>query len=99
MNWSRVACVSDRDPVLPGMDTLTPATVTVAPVVWGPPPAETITRFWAKVIPTPDCWWWTGAVSYPDGYGRISWTQDGERRTLSAHRFALLVDAGSLDHR
>jgi len=90
--------VSDGDPVLPGMDTLTPPTVVVAPVVWGPPPVDTITRFWTKVTRTPDCWWWTGAVSYPDGYGRISWTQHGERRTLSAHRFALLLHAGTLDH-
>lgn len=91
--------VSDGDPMLPGMDTLTPPTVVVvAPVVWGPPPVDTITRFWAKVIPTPDCWWWTGAVSYPDGYGRISWTQHGQRRTLSAHRFALLLHAGTLEH-
>jgi len=28
----------------------------------------------------------------------ISWTQDGGRRTLSAHRFALLLAAGTLDH-
>ena len=90
--------MSDGDPMLPGMDTLTPPTVVVAPMVWGPPPVDTITRFWAKVIPTADCWWWTGAVSYPDGYGRISWTQDGARRTLSAHRFALLLAAGTLDH-
>ena len=64
-----------------------------APVfVWGPPPVDTVTRFWAKVTRTPGCWWWGGAVSHPDGYGRITFTQDGDRRTLSAHRFALLLD-------
>jgi len=52
----------------------------------------------AKVTRTPECWWWCGAVSNPDGYGRITWTQDGTRRSLSAHRFALLLYLGRLDH-
>ncbi|GAB2917856.1 hypothetical protein GCM10027047_14470 [Rhodococcus aerolatus] len=66
--------------------------------MWGPPPAETTTRFWAKVTRTPGCWWWGGAVSHPDGYGRITWTQDATPRSLSAHRFALLLDLGELRH-
>jgi len=57
-----------------------------------------VARFWAKVTRTPGCWWWGGAVSHPDGYGRITWTQDGVRRTLSAHRFALLLELGALGH-
>jgi hypothetical protein len=85
---------------LPGLETdLDHNPDAVTPVfVWGPPPAETVTRFWAKVTRTPGCWWWGGAVSHPDGYGRITFTQDRTRRTLSAHRFALLLDQGQLRH-
>lgn len=85
---------------LPGLDDTVPGTdaAAAARVVWGPPPADTVSRFWAKVTRTPGCWWWGGAVSHPDGYGRLSFTQDGAPRTLSAHRFALLLDAGTLSH-
>jgi len=83
--------------ILPGLGL--PIDDTLVPVaVWTPPPPDTITRFWAKVTRTPGCWWWGGAVSHPDGYGRISWTHHGQRRTLSAHRFALLLDTGPLGH-
>lgn len=84
---------------LPGLDIGSANAVDAGPAfVWGPPPAETVTRFWAKVTCTPGCWWWGGAVSHPDGYGRITWTQDGTRRSLSAHRFALLLALGRLEH-
>lgn len=51
--------------------------------------------FWKKVAPQPDgCWLWMGAVS-DDGYGRITWSHRGKSRTVSAHRFALLLFLGS----
>lgn len=87
----------------PGVDQLClPGLAVLAPdehplLRWGPPPPATVGRFWSRVIRTPGCWWWTGAVSYPDGYGRLSVTQDGVTRTLSTHRFALLLDHGDLD--
>lgn len=91
--------MSEGGPTLPGMGSLSPtAGVVAAGHVWTTPPPVTVARFWAKVTRTPGCWWWSGALSHPDGYGRISWTQDGQRRSLSAHRFALLVDAGHLVH-
>lgn len=80
---------------LPGLGALAPAAGNPRPR-WGPPPPATVARFWSKVTRTPGCWWWTGAVSYPDGYGRLSVTQHGDTRTLSAHRFALLLDLGQL---
>ncbi len=94
-NTSGVTHTDDGHPVLPGFDHPLPEPTT-NPVVWGAPPADTVDRFWSKVTRTPGCWWWTGAVSHPDGYGRISWTQNGAPRTLSAHRFALLLDLGQL---
>jgi len=95
-NTSGVRHADDGHPVLPGFDHLVTGPIT-APVVWGAPPAGTVARFWSKVTRTAGCWWWTGAVSHPDGYGRITWTQDGAARTLSAHRFALLLDLGQFE--
>lgn len=85
---------------LPGLHLVAAGPLAVAEpaFVWGPPPAVTTARFWAKVTRTPGCWWWGGAVSNPDGYGRITWTEDGIRRSLSAHRFALLLSLGALTH-
>lgn len=83
--------MSEGEPVLPGMGHLRPAGNPAATRTWPLPPEHTVARFCAKVTCTPGCWWWTGALSHPDGCGRISWTQDGQRRTLSAHRFALLI--------
>lgn len=40
------------------------------------------------------CWIWCGPISTPDGYGRFTWQVDGRRRTVSAHRFALMVALG-----
>lgn len=59
-----------------------------------PPTAATIERFWARVVRGPHCWLFTGAISGGDGYGRISWRRDGVSRTMSAHRFALLLAYG-----
>lgn len=66
------------------------------------PTERAVERFWANVIKGPDnpvtgrqsCWLWVGPISTPDGYGRISWQQNKMRRTLSAHRFALLLELG-----
>ena len=67
------------------------------------PTARAVARFWNNVVKGPDdpetgrvsCWLWVGPISTPDGYGRISWQQDNSRRTLSAHRFALLLHSGN----
>ncbi|MDX2359061.1 hypothetical protein [Dietzia sp. PP-33] len=60
------------------------------------PTAVTIERFWNRVIKAPGngCWIFTGAVSGGDGYGRITWRSGGLSRTMSAHRFALLLAYG-----
>lgn len=58
--------------------------------------AKTEARFWTKVVKTPTCWLWRSAVSHPDGYGRFTFTDGGTPRTLSAHRFALLLAYGDL---
>lgn len=53
-------------------------------------------RFWSNVVKGPgnECWIWSGAISSPDGYGRFTWQERGQRRTMSAHRFALLAALG-----
>jgi hypothetical protein len=61
------------------------------------PTARTIANFHAKIVTTPRCHWWTGAVSHPDGYGRICYRSGNVQRTLSTHRFALFIASGSLD--
>jgi hypothetical protein len=55
-------------------------------------------RFWNTVVKGPgsSCWIWCGAVSSPDGYGRFTWQHGSVRRTLSAHRVALLLERGEL---
>lgn len=66
--------------------------------------SDAVARFWRHVVKSPSCWFWTGAISSPDGYGRFTWQRNGRTRSLSAHRVALLVsgyplDAGSVgDH-
>lgn len=53
-------------------------------------------RFWSQVVRGSGarCWIWCGAVSSPDGYGRFTWQVNGYRRTVSAHRIALMIDCG-----
>lgn len=63
----------------------------------GPLTAKTVARFWMKVVKTPTCWWWRSAVSFPDSYGRFTFTDGVSPRTLSAHRFALLLEYGDLE--
>lgn len=58
---------------------------------------ETVTeKFWSRVVKSSTCWWWTGAISTPDGYGRITWRRSHRQRSLSAHRFALMLTEPSL---
>lgn len=59
-----------------------------------PPTDAAIAHFWARVVRTPDCLLWVGSISGGDGYGRITWRRDGVSRTMSAHRFALLLAHG-----
>lgn len=56
-------------------------------------PAGVADRFWAKVVCAPGQghWIFTGAVSSPDGYGRVTFTQCGRQYCVSAHRFALWI--------
>lgn len=88
--------------VFPGMEDmrqLVSAPAARGETRWDPtllPPSATIARFHAKVVRTPTCWWWTGAISHPDGYGRISYRIGDRARTLSAHRFAMLVSGVEL---
>ena len=34
------------------------------------PTGRIVSLFWSKVVKSPTCWYWTGAISDPDGYGR-----------------------------
>ena len=60
------------------------------------PDEKAICRFWSNVVcgPGSACWLWVGPISTPDGYGRFSWQVGGHRRTVSAHRFALMISTG-----
>jgi len=89
---------SPPDPVLPALEFLIPPQAqTAAESETVPAPsAQTISRFWSRVVTTPTCWWWTGAISSPDGYGRITYSNNAVPVTLSAHRFALLLANGGL---
>lgn len=55
------------------------------------PDAATEERFWSHVVRSRRCYFWTGAVSSPDGYGRITFRRNNRQRAMSAHRFALLL--------
>ena len=61
-------------------------------------PSRAVTRFQARVVKTMDCWFFTGAISSPDGYGRVTFTTGGKEVTLSAHRFAALIAYDVLPH-
>lgn len=51
-------------------------------------------RFWSRVVKTDTCWLWTGAISSPDGYGRMAIHHDGRQRSVATHRLALwMADA------
>lgn len=53
--------------------------------------------FTARLVdaPTTGCLLWTASISSNDGYGRITWRHHGRSRTVSAHRFALMLAAGA----
>lgn len=49
-------------------------------------------RFFSRVIKTDSCWLWTGAISSPDGYGRMAIHHQGrqpQREPVATHRLAL----------
>lgn len=48
-------------------------------------------RFWAKVLKTDGCWFWTGTVA--GGYGQFS-AADGSR--VTAHRFSWELQNGAI---
>lgn len=60
------------------------------------PTRNDVERFWAKVVRSPSCWFYVGTISSPDGYGRFTFQRDNKQRTMSAHRFALLVSGVEL---
>lgn len=56
-----------------------------------------IALFWSKVVKSPTCWYWTGAISAPDGYGRFNYQRNNRQRTVLAHRFSVEMVHGILD--
>ncbi|WP_231610439.1 HNH endonuclease signature motif containing protein [Rhodococcus sp. CX] len=61
------------------------------------PSAANIAAFWAKVVKSPTCWYWVGAISAPDGYGRLNFQRENRQRTVLAHRFAVELVHGPLE--
>lgn len=60
-------------------------------------PTDTaVAAFHSKIVTTPGCLIFCGAISDPDGYGRMTWRSGGVSRTMSAHRFALTLAFGEL---
>lgn len=49
------------------------------------------------MVVSPTCWYWVGAISIPDGYGRFTWQRGGVQRTLAAHRFSLLASGQDIE--
>ncbi|WP_238774494.1 HNH endonuclease [Prescottella equi] len=60
------------------------------------PSAENVASFWSKVVKSPTCWYWVGAISAPDGYGRFNFQRDNRQRTMLAHRFSVELVHGPL---
>lgn len=46
-------------------------------------------RFFSRVIKTDSCWLWTGAISSPDGYGRMALHHQRRQQSVATHRLAL----------
>ena len=83
-------------PTLPApLDAGSPASLTTDPTL--EPDARAETLFWRHVIRGPGCWWWVGAISTPDGYGRITYRRGHRQRAVLAHRFALMLDDPEFD--
>lgn len=86
-----------EEPPLPGM----PRPLTPPPADGGQrvrrsapelhPTSDDVRRFERKIVKSPTCWFWVGAISTPDGYGRFTFQSGSVQRTMLAHRFALLV--------
>ncbi|MCK8674859.1 HNH endonuclease [Rhodococcus sp. HM1] len=60
------------------------------------PSKANIAAFWSKVIKSPTCWYWVGAISAPDGYGRFNFQRQNRQRTMLAHRFSVELVHGPL---
>lgn len=60
-------------------------------------PQQVRDRFWSKVdVRDPDeCWEWQAAIAR-DGYGAFSSWIDGKVRSFKAHRFAYVMEHGSV---
>lgn len=78
------------DPVIefPDLIVATPTTVEI--------PLRVIRNFQRRIVKTNSCWLFNGAISSPDGYGRVTFTLDGREQTYSAHRLAVLIEHGTL---
>ncbi|WP_249353421.1 HNH endonuclease [Rhodococcus sp. Q] len=61
------------------------------------PSAENVAAFWTKVVKSPTCWYWVGAISAPDGYGRFNYQRANRQRTVLAHRFSVELVHGVLE--
>ena len=60
------------------------------------PSKANIAAFWSKVVKSPTCWYWVGAISAPDGYGRFNFQRENRQRTMLAHRFSVELVHGPL---
>lgn len=55
---------------------------------------DDITRFWALVLPSSDCWAWMASIG-SDGYGRFALRlPDGRQRTVTPHQVAAVLAYG-----
>lgn len=64
-------------------------------------PNRVVESFWGKVVKSPSpggCWVFTGAISSPDGYGRINFRVDGLQYSVSAPRFALMLSGTDISN-
>lgn len=60
------------------------------------PSKTNVAAFWSKVVKSPTCWYWIGAISAPDGYGRFNFQRKNRQRTMLAHRFSVELVYGPL---
>lgn len=56
--------------------------------------ADMVTRFWAKVDTTGDCWTWTAATNRK-GYGLLQ--KPNNSGQISAHRYSAMLHFGMFD--
>ena len=54
------------------------------------------TNFWKKVNKTDSCWEWT-ATNFKLGYGYFSYTFNGKRTHIGAHRFSAILHGMDID--